>query len=143
PAHTLLGVLVLVFALVSQTGFLPALPTSSVRLSQDTEMPASPEEALLLMGRNMDILEVAIKEAARQGACIVVTPGDGIYSWVFMRRTVYTYLEDIQDPQVDCIPRIDSERYSLCYTRGMVWWGKNNYTEDCLCISFKMSWGNC
>uniref|UniRef100_A0A803YA96 CN hydrolase domain-containing protein n=1 Tax=Meleagris gallopavo TaxID=9103 RepID=A0A803YA96_MELGA len=49
----------------------------------------------------MDILEVAVNEA---GACIVVTPEDGICSWVFLRRTVYAYLENIPDPQVDCIP---------------------------------------
>uniref|UniRef100_A0A669P877 CN hydrolase domain-containing protein n=1 Tax=Phasianus colchicus TaxID=9054 RepID=A0A669P877_PHACC len=69
---------------------------------------------------NMDILEVAINKAARQGVCIVVTPEDGICSWVFMRRTVNAYLENIPDPQVDCIPCTDSERYSLCYRRGTV-----------------------
>uniref|UniRef100_A0A669P152 CN hydrolase domain-containing protein n=1 Tax=Phasianus colchicus TaxID=9054 RepID=A0A669P152_PHACC len=67
----------------------------------------------------MDILEVAINKAARQGVCIVVTPEDGICSWVFMRRTVNAYLENIPDPQVDCIPCTDSERYIFLHGKGL------------------------
>ncbi|CAM4651066.1 unnamed protein product, partial [Lepidochelys kempii] len=55
--------------------------------------------ALMLMNKNMDVLEGAIRTAALQGACIIVPPEDGIYSWVFPKETVYSYLEDIPDPQ--------------------------------------------
>lgn len=93
-------------------------------------------------GKNMAILEVVIKEAARQvlmtelemlilqntdqlfiflmmcfgfvcwyqGAHIIVTPEDGIYGWVLTRETIYPYLEDIPDSQVDWIPCVDPGR---------------------------------
>ncbi|XP_040407262.1 pantetheinase-like [Cygnus olor] len=92
--------------------YIAAVYEHNVLLSEDTEKPASPEEALMLMDRNMDVLEVAIKEAASQGAHIIVTPEDGIYGWVFTRETVYPYLEDIPDPQVDWIPCADPERFA-------------------------------
>lgn len=58
----------------------------------------------------MAILEVVIKEAARKGAHIIVTPQDGIYGWVLTRETIYPYLEDIPDSQVDWIPCVDPGR---------------------------------
>ncbi|KFP95763.1 Vascular non-inflammatory molecule 3, partial [Haliaeetus albicilla] len=69
-------------------------------------------EALVLMDKNTAILEAAIKEAARRGAHIIVTPEDGIYGWVFTRETIYPYLEDIPDPQVDWIPCADPGRFA-------------------------------
>ena len=38
----------------------------AVILPNDTETPVSPEEALFLMNKNIDILEKAIKQAAEQ-----------------------------------------------------------------------------
>ncbi|KAI1240945.1 Vascular non-inflammatory molecule 2, partial [Lamprotornis superbus] len=60
-------------------------------------------EALMLMEKNTVIFEAAIKEAARKGAHIIMTPEDSIYRWVFTRKTIYPYLEDIPDPQGDWI----------------------------------------
>uniref|UniRef100_A0A493TSX3 CN hydrolase domain-containing protein n=1 Tax=Anas platyrhynchos platyrhynchos TaxID=8840 RepID=A0A493TSX3_ANAPP len=76
----------------------------------------SPEDALALMNKNMDILEGAIKEAAQQvrdGAHIIVTPEDGIYGWVFTREAIYPYLEDIPDPEVNWIPCTDPTRFFI------------------------------
>ncbi|KAM7062033.1 LOW QUALITY PROTEIN: pantetheinase-like [Acridotheres tristis] len=56
----------------------------------------------MLMDKNTVIFEAAIKEAARKGAHIM-TPEDSIYRWVFTRKTIYPYLEDIPDPQGDWI----------------------------------------
>uniref|UniRef100_A0A8C0HRJ2 CN hydrolase domain-containing protein n=1 Tax=Buteo japonicus TaxID=224669 RepID=A0A8C0HRJ2_9AVES len=64
------------------------------------------------MDKNTAISEVAIKEAARPGAHIIVTPEDGIYGWVFTRETIYPYFEDISDPQVDWIPCADPGRFA-------------------------------
>ncbi|XP_018426710.1 PREDICTED: pantetheinase-like [Nanorana parkeri] len=63
------------------------------------------------MNKNMDILEKAVKAAAKQGAHIIVTPEDGIYGWRFTRKTIKPYLEDIPDPSVNWIPCADPERY--------------------------------
>ncbi|NXB99448.1 VNN3 protein, partial [Orthonyx spaldingii] len=93
--------------------YVAAVYEHSVVLSEDTEVPVSPEEALMLMEKNTAILEAAVKEAARQGAHIIVTPKDGIYGWVFTRETIYPYLEDIPDPQVDWIPCAHPGRSSL------------------------------
>ncbi|KAM9261066.1 LOW QUALITY PROTEIN: pantetheinase-like [Cariama cristata] len=90
--------------------YTTAIYEHNVVLSEDTEV--SPEGALTLMDKKMAILEAAIKEAARQGAHIIVTPEDGIYGWVFTRETIYPYLEDIPDPQVDWIPCADPGRFA-------------------------------
>ncbi|XP_033091321.1 vascular non-inflammatory molecule 2 isoform X3 [Trachypithecus francoisi] len=63
------------------------------------------------MNKNIDILERAIKQAAEQGARIIVTPEDALYGWEFTRETVFPYLEDIPDPQVNWIPCQDSHRF--------------------------------
>ncbi|KAM9297887.1 LOW QUALITY PROTEIN: pantetheinase-like [Morus bassanus] len=84
-------------------GYVAAVYKHNVVLSEDAEVPVSPEEALVLMDKNTAILEMAIKETARQGAHIIVTPEDGIYSWIFTRETIYPYREDIPDPKVDIL----------------------------------------
>uniref|UniRef100_A0A8C7BCM1 Uncharacterized protein n=1 Tax=Neovison vison TaxID=452646 RepID=A0A8C7BCM1_NEOVI len=50
------------------------------------------------MNKNIDVLEKVVR--------ITVTPEDGIYAWVFTRETIYPYLEDIPDPEVNWIPCI-------------------------------------
>ncbi|XP_017518149.2 pantetheinase [Manis javanica] len=69
------------------------------------------EEALALMNQNLDLLEGAIASAAKQGAHIIVTPEDGIYGWNFSRESIYPYLEDIPDPQVNWIPCNNPNRF--------------------------------
>ncbi|XP_042652080.1 pantetheinase [Tyto alba] len=109
-AHT--SVLLLVLVACALGSYIAAVYEHSVVLSEDTEVPVSPEKALLLVDKNMAIFEVAIKEAARQGAHIIVTPEDGIYGWVSTRETIYPYLEDIPDPQVGWIPCADPGRFA-------------------------------
>ncbi|XP_042319095.1 pantetheinase-like [Sceloporus undulatus] len=91
--------------------YIAAVYEHAVILSGDTPELVTPEDALKLMNKNLDILEEAIKTAAEQGAQIIVTPEDGIYGWVFTRDTIYPYLEDIPNPQVNWIPCIEPERY--------------------------------
>uniref|UniRef100_A0A673V744 CN hydrolase domain-containing protein n=1 Tax=Suricata suricatta TaxID=37032 RepID=A0A673V744_SURSU len=77
-----------------------------------------PKEALVLMNKNLDVLENAVQLAARQGAHIIVIPEDGIYGWVFTRETIYPYLEDIPDPKVNWIPCTEPrERQSMMQQR--------------------------
>ncbi|XP_066866905.1 vascular non-inflammatory molecule 3-like [Kogia breviceps] len=83
---------------------IAAVYEHAVMLPNRTETPVPKEEALLLMNRNIDVLEKAVKLAARQGAHIIVSPEVGTYGWVFTRETIYPYLEDIPDPEVNWIP---------------------------------------
>lgn len=103
----------------------------TVILPNRTETPVSKEEGLLLMNKNIDVLEKAVKLAVKQvlpfilvkETCSlikeylefmrnffaplvlsIVTPEDGIYGWVFTRESIYPYLEDIPDPGVNWIP---------------------------------------
>uniref|UniRef100_A0A5F9DAG1 Vanin 3 n=1 Tax=Oryctolagus cuniculus TaxID=9986 RepID=A0A5F9DAG1_RABIT len=84
--------------------FTAAVYEHAVILPNRTETPVSKEEALLLMNKNIDVLEKVVKLAAKQGAHIIVTPEDGIYGWIFTRESIYPYLEDIPDPKVNWIP---------------------------------------
>ncbi|XP_015413280.1 PREDICTED: vascular non-inflammatory molecule 3-like [Myotis davidii] len=91
--------------------FIAAVYEHAVILPNRTETPVSEREALLLMSKNIDVLEKAVKLAATQGAHIIVTPEDGIYGWVFTRETIYPYLEDIPHPEVNWIPCTDPQRF--------------------------------
>ncbi|XP_005859080.1 PREDICTED: pantetheinase isoform X2 [Myotis brandtii] len=84
--------------------FIAAVYEHAVILPNVTLAPVSRELALGLMNRNLDLLEEAITSAAKQGAHIIVTPEDGLYGWNFNRESIYPYLEDIPDPQVNWIP---------------------------------------
>ncbi|XP_064303337.1 pantetheine hydrolase VNN2-like [Phalacrocorax carbo] len=109
--HTVVFALTVLQALASDT-FIAAVYEHAVILPDDTDEPVSPDDALALMNQNMDVLERAIKEAAQQGAHIIVTPEDGIYGWRFTRETIYPYLEDIPDPAVNWIPCTDPTRFA-------------------------------
>ncbi|XP_068087678.1 pantetheinase-like [Hyperolius riggenbachi] len=91
--------------------FLAAVYEHAVILPEDTGTPVSPQEALDLMNKNMDILEKAVQTAAKQDAHLIVTPEDGIYGWRFTRKAILPYLEDIPDPSVNWIPCTDPKRF--------------------------------
>ncbi|XP_005063107.1 PREDICTED: vascular non-inflammatory molecule 3-like [Ficedula albicollis] len=113
PSQSLLPAVVFALAalqaLASDT-FLAAVYEHAVILPRPSAQPVPASDALALMDRNMDVLEGAVKEAARQGAHIIVTPEDGIYGWRFTRESIYPYLEDIPDPVVNWIPCTDPSR---------------------------------
>ncbi|XP_021518783.1 pantetheinase [Meriones unguiculatus] len=91
--------------------FVAAVYEHAVISPSDAALPVSPSKALALMNQNLDILEGAIVSAAKQGAHIIVTPEDGIYGIRFTRDTLYPYLEDIPDPQVNWIPCDNPNRF--------------------------------
>lgn len=69
PSQALLPAVVFALAafqaLASDT-FLAAVYEHAVILPDPTDQPVSPSDALALMNKNMDVLEGAVKEAARQ-----------------------------------------------------------------------------
>ncbi|XP_046531667.1 pantetheine hydrolase VNN2 [Equus quagga] len=91
--------------------FIAAVYEHAVILPKTTVTPVSQDDAFLLMNKNIDILERAIKQAAKQGAQIIVTPEDALYGWTFTRETIFPYLEDVPDPQANWIPCQDSNRF--------------------------------
>ncbi|XP_059691523.1 pantetheine hydrolase VNN2 isoform X1 [Gavia stellata] len=116
PKACVSAVLLMLFALeacaLASDTFIAAVYEHAVILPDVTDDPVSPNDALALMNKNMDVLEGAIKEAAQQGAHIIVTPEDGIYGWRFTRESIYPYLEDIPDPAVNWIPCTDPTRFA-------------------------------
>uniref|UniRef100_F7EI80 Vascular non-inflammatory molecule 3 n=1 Tax=Monodelphis domestica TaxID=13616 RepID=F7EI80_MONDO len=109
-----IGVIVLAICILDGGAldtFKAAVYEHAVILPNRTETPVSQKDALMLMNKNLDVLEKAIKLAAKQGADIIVTPGDGVYGWVFTRETIYPYLEDIPDPQENWIPCTEAQRF--------------------------------
>uniref|UniRef100_A0A8C9UU58 CN hydrolase domain-containing protein n=1 Tax=Spermophilus dauricus TaxID=99837 RepID=A0A8C9UU58_SPEDA len=107
---------VVVFALITlpfcaPDTFKAAVYEHAVILPSETEIPVSQDDALILMNKNIDILETAIKQAAGQGAQIIVTPEDALYGWKFTRESIFPYLEDIPDPKVNWIPCQDPQRF--------------------------------
>uniref|UniRef100_H0XN65 Vanin 2 n=1 Tax=Otolemur garnettii TaxID=30611 RepID=H0XN65_OTOGA len=104
--------------------FRAAVYEHAVILPDETDVPVSQDDAVRLMNKNMDILETAIKQAAEQGAHIIVTSEDALYGWKFTRETVFPYLEDIPDPQVNWVPCQNPHRYfnypsCLCKSAGI------------------------
>ncbi|XP_075410644.1 pantetheine hydrolase VNN2 [Tenrec ecaudatus] len=91
--------------------FIAAVYEHAVILPNKTQTPVSQEDALALMNKNIDILEEAIKQAAAQGAQIIVTPEDALYGWEFGWKTVFPFLEDVPAPEVDWIPCRDPHRF--------------------------------
>ncbi|TFK09112.1 endophilin-B2 [Platysternon megacephalum] len=47
--------------------YIAAVYEHLIILSEDTKIPVSPEDALMLMNKNMDVLKGAIRTAALQG----------------------------------------------------------------------------
>ncbi|XP_053448568.1 pantetheine hydrolase VNN2 isoform X2 [Nycticebus coucang] len=91
--------------------FRAAVYEHAVILPNETSVPVSRDDAVRLMNKNIDILETAIKQAAEQGAHIIVTSEDALYGWKFTRETVFPYLEDIPDPQVNWVPCQNPHRF--------------------------------
>ncbi|XP_075453457.1 pantetheinase-like [Ascaphus truei] len=75
------------------------------------QSPVTREEALSLMNKNIDVLETAVQAAAEKGAHIIVTPEYGICCFNLQRDSVYPYLEDIPDPEVNWIPCSEPHRF--------------------------------
>lgn len=63
--HTAVLALAVLQTLASDT-FIAAVYEHAVILPDATDEPVSPDNALALMNKNMDVLEGAIKEAAQQ-----------------------------------------------------------------------------
>ncbi|XP_006834718.1 PREDICTED: vascular non-inflammatory molecule 3-like [Chrysochloris asiatica] len=110
PKYVVFSVLIVLSADALDT-FIAAVYEHAVILPVRTETPVSKEDALLLMNKNIDVLEKAVKLPAKLGAHIIVTPEDRIYGWVFTRKTIYPYLEDIPNPEVNWIPCREPQRF--------------------------------
>lgn len=56
------------------------------------------QEALQHMMKNLDIYQLQVHEAGKQGAKIIVFPEDGLYGFNFTRDSIFPYLEPMPDP---------------------------------------------
>lgn len=62
----------------------------SVILSEDTKIPVSPEDALMLMNKNMDVLEGAIRTAALQVLSLAILYLDVFRGRLFLFSPVFS-----------------------------------------------------
>jgi pantetheine hydrolase len=60
------GLALIILHVCALDNFIAAVYEHAVILPNKTEIPVSQEEALLVMNKNIDILEIAIKQAAQQ-----------------------------------------------------------------------------
>ncbi|XP_051872659.1 biotinidase [Pristis pectinata] len=58
------------------------------------------QAALKHMKKNLDIYQMQVYEAGKQGAKIIVFPESGLYGFNFTRDSIFPYLEPIPDPTV-------------------------------------------
>ncbi|XP_072109739.1 biotinidase isoform X2 [Mobula birostris] len=58
------------------------------------------QSALKHMKENLNIYQLQVYEASKQGAKIIVFPENGLYGFNFTRDSIFPYLEPIPDPTV-------------------------------------------
>uniref|UniRef100_A0A8D1WR01 Pantetheinase n=1 Tax=Sus scrofa TaxID=9823 RepID=A0A8D1WR01_PIG len=83
--------------------FIAAVYEHAVILPDAPLTPVSHEEALMLMNRNLDLLEGAVTSAAKQGAYILVKPKDGIFFFFFFLVQTYSYKRYFQKSYISWI----------------------------------------
>ncbi|KAM8946088.1 pantetheinase-like [Pelodytes ibericus] len=109
--HLVVGALLCVSSIYALDQFTAAVYEHVPFFSNPNQLLVTEQEALALMNKNLDVLEKAVERAAEKGAHIIVTPEYAICCLYDTRETVYPYLEDIPDPDVNWIPCSDPQRF--------------------------------
>ncbi|XP_068944527.1 biotinidase isoform X2 [Petaurus breviceps papuanus] len=106
-----LGLLLLCYPVISSEGhpeghFIAAIYEHRSILSPDSTALTDRESALRLMSQNLDLYEVQVVAAAKEGVQIIVFPEDGIHGFNFTRDSIYSFL--------DFVPPLQSGKWNPC-----------------------------